>query len=351
MCKISIGEASNPGLPQSRVRPHFSEDGVENVCSSQMRNHGRYVVPGRHNTRRPSVHASLRDLEAVEKHPRYVVSSVSDESTVTDSTHAVQVEIAVDGAHGSGRIAERAVEVQGRPPIAVDMTLADSDTESAVPQSQAALSNRSEDDVSLRHASEDSDLDGVSVASGEAPAVPEVDVPFEVPEVRDASPAIRNAFRRMDGAHLLETGNCDENGARVHSQSLRQLLKPTFREREGGSCSCSCPACSCRDNFVEDWCQEKLHKRLEMFAGGRWEELLRDSEAQEATAATLWRRRRRGWTMLRIAECPRLSVSCRWVSCLQAERPCPGDECHIATVARPVRRVETDFGQTDFGQR
>ena len=39
--------------------------------------------------------------------------------------------------------------------------------------------------------------------------------------------------------------------------------------------------------------QEKLLKRFEMFAGGRWEELLRDSEAQESTAATLRRRRRR----------------------------------------------------------
>ena len=34
-------------------------------------------------------------------------------------------------AHGSGRIAVRADEVQGRPPVAVDMTLADSDTESS----------------------------------------------------------------------------------------------------------------------------------------------------------------------------------------------------------------------------
>ena len=35
--------------------------------------------------------------------------------------------------------------------------------------------------------------------------------------------------------------------------------------------------------------QEKLHK---MFVGGRWEEILRDGEAQEATAAILRRRRR-----------------------------------------------------------
>ena len=78
----------------------------------------------------------------------------------------------------------RVDEVQGRPPVAVD-----SDTESAVslPQSQALLSNRSEDDVSLHHAGEDSNVDGASVASGEAPAVPEVDVPLEAPEVRDVS--------------------------------------------------------------------------------------------------------------------------------------------------------------------
>ena len=59
-----------------------------------------------------------------------MVSSVLDQSTVTDSTHAVQVEIAADGAHGSGRIAVRVDEVQRRPPVAVDMTLGDSDTES-----------------------------------------------------------------------------------------------------------------------------------------------------------------------------------------------------------------------------
>ena len=86
-----------------------------------------------------------------------------------------------------------------------DMILADSDTESAasVPQSEAVSSDRHEDDVSLhQNAGEDSDVDSVSVASGEAPAVPEVDVPLEVPEVRDVSPAIRDAFRRMDGCDV-----------------------------------------------------------------------------------------------------------------------------------------------------
>ena len=56
----------------------------------------------------------------------------ADQSTVVDSTHAVQVEIAADDAHGAGRIAVRVDDVRGRPPVAVDMTLADSDTESAV---------------------------------------------------------------------------------------------------------------------------------------------------------------------------------------------------------------------------
>ena len=39
----------------------------------------------------------------------------------------------------------------------------------------------------------------MSVAIGEAPAVPEIEVPLDVPEVRDVSPDIRDAFRRMDG--------------------------------------------------------------------------------------------------------------------------------------------------------
>ena len=42
-------------------------------------------------------------------------------------------------------------------------------------------------------------MDCVSVASGEAPAVLDVDVPLEVLEVLDVFPAIRDAFRRTDG--------------------------------------------------------------------------------------------------------------------------------------------------------
>ena len=199
-------------------------------------------------------------------------------------------------------------EVQGRPPVAVDMTLAGSDTESAasLPQSQAALSNRSEDDVSLHHAGEDSDLDGVSVASGEAPAVPEVDVPLEVPEVRDVSPAIRDAFRRMDGCdveRIFLRRPIVMNGAPMcirgpYRAAMRVALVEATSEAHiqrarGWKLSLllprmllSRPPCG---GLVS---QEKLHKRFEMFAGGRWEELLRDSEAQEATAATLRRRRR-----------------------------------------------------------
>ena len=82
------------------------------------------------------------------------------------------------------------------------MTLVDSGTESA-----ASVHNlrqfRDRHDVFLHeNAGEDSDVDIVSVASGEAPAVPEVDVPLEVPEVRDVSPAIRDAFRRTDGCDV-----------------------------------------------------------------------------------------------------------------------------------------------------
>ena len=102
---VCIGEASNPGPPQ--VRPRFSEDGVENVLSSLeleltmldsdeeplVRSvDGRYVVPRIHDTPPPTVPASFRDLEAIKRHPRSVVSSVLYQSTVMDSTHAVQVE-------------------------------------------------------------------------------------------------------------------------------------------------------------------------------------------------------------------------------------------------------------------
>ena len=85
--------------PQSRVRQHFGDNGVENVLSSleleltmlefgekQLAADGRHVVPRIHDTQRPTVPSSVRDLEAVEKHPRSVVSSVLDQSTVMDST-------------------------------------------------------------------------------------------------------------------------------------------------------------------------------------------------------------------------------------------------------------------------
>ena len=42
---------------------------------------GRYVVPRIHDTPPPTVPASFRDLEAVKRHPRSVVSSVLDQST------------------------------------------------------------------------------------------------------------------------------------------------------------------------------------------------------------------------------------------------------------------------------
>ena len=166
---------------------------------------GRHVVPRIHDAPPPTVPASFTALEAVDRHPRSVVSSMLDQSTVMDSTHAVQVEIAADDAHDARRIAVRVGDVRGRQPVVVDMTLADSDTESAasVPQSEAVSSDRHEDDVSLyQNAGEDSDVDSVSVASGEAPAVPEVGVPLEFPEVWDVSPAIKDAFRRMDGCDV-----------------------------------------------------------------------------------------------------------------------------------------------------
>ena len=67
---------------------------------------GRHVVPRIHDTPPPTVPASSTALEAVNRHPRSVVSSMLDQSTVMDSTHAVRVEIAADDAHVAGRMAQ-----------------------------------------------------------------------------------------------------------------------------------------------------------------------------------------------------------------------------------------------------
>ena len=95
---VRIGEASNPGPP--RVRPHFSEDVVENVLSSLeleltmlesdeeplVRPVDGHVVPRIHESPPPTVPASFRDLEAADRHPRPVVSSVLDQSTAMDDS-------------------------------------------------------------------------------------------------------------------------------------------------------------------------------------------------------------------------------------------------------------------------
>ena len=83
--------------------------------------------------------------------------------------------------------------------------------------------------------------------------------------------------------------------------------------------------------------QEKLRKLFEMFAGGRWEELLIDSEGQEATAATLRRRRRRRSDNVedrRVSKALGLVQTGRQ-SGFGSTRVGTGDECHIATAARP----------------
>ena len=66
---------------------------------------------------------------------------------------------------------------------------------------------------------------------------------------------------------------------------LRQFLKPIFREREGGSCSCSCPACYCRDHLVKD-CSAKRSCASDLrclpVAGGRnfWETVRHKKQQQ-----------------------------------------------------------------------
>ena len=58
---------------------------------------GRHVVPGIESIPLSTVFGSFRDLEAVQRHERPVFSSVLDQSTATDSTHAIKVEGAADG--------------------------------------------------------------------------------------------------------------------------------------------------------------------------------------------------------------------------------------------------------------
>ena len=105
--------------------------------------------------------ASFGALEAVQRH--VPVDSVPD--TVLDSvtvriTQAVHMEAAVEGAHRSGRVAVRADSVHRAPPVAVDMTVADSDTESVVslPHSLEAEGIRSADNMSLPRQGEESDM-------------------------------------------------------------------------------------------------------------------------------------------------------------------------------------------------
>ena len=112
---VRIGKASNLGPPQ--VGSRFSEDGVENVFSSLEKKltmfesneeplvrfvDDHHVVPRIHDT------PAFRDLAGVERHPRSVVSSVSDQSTVMDSKHAWRLQPMMPGA---GRIAVRVDDV------------------------------------------------------------------------------------------------------------------------------------------------------------------------------------------------------------------------------------------------
>ena len=90
--------------------------------------------------------------------------------------------------------------------------------------------------------------------------------------------------------------------------------------------------------------QEKLRKHFEMFAGGRWEELLRDSEAQEEAASTLRRRRRRRSDD---AEDRRVSKALGLVqmgelfagrAALEAAELAPGTNATLQQLQDPVRR-------------
>ena len=171
--------------------------------------------------------------------------------------------------------------------------------------------------------------------------ITQVKVPLEVPEVRDVSPAIRDAFRRMDGcdverilrrAIVMRTVPMCIRGP--YRAAMRvALVEATsevakLRELEGGSYSCSCSACYCQDHSRGGLVsQEKMRKRFVMFPGN-------------SEAATLRRRRRRR-TMLRLSKAlglVQMGELSAGRAALEAAKFAPGTNATLQQLQDPVRR-------------
>ena len=140
--------------------------------------------------------------------------------------------------------------------------------------------------------------DGMSVVSGVEDLVQVETIPLELPEVRDNSPQIREAFRRMDRVDL---DNIFRRRAEV-MKTIPSFLRGPFRigrsqhvrHARGWKLFLLLPRMlpmrGTRGGFIS---KEKLRRRFEMFNEGRWEELIRDSEVASNQASVAMHRRRR----------------------------------------------------------
>ena len=168
--------------------------------------------------------------------------------------------------------------------------------------------------VDREHAEEDVEEvdDGASVVSGVEDPVQEETVPLDLPEVRDNSPHIREAFRRMD---RVDVENIFRRRAVVMKTIpffLRGLFRVTFtlrialaeanapehvRRARGWKLFLLLPRMlltrSTRGGLIS---KEKLRRRFESFNEGRWEELIRDSEVASNQASVAMHRKRRRHT-------------------------------------------------------
>ena len=151
--------------------------------------------------------------------------------------------------------------------------------------------------------------DGISVVSGEEEPTAPTEPELVVSELRDTSAVIRDAFRRLDdvdvedifrkrGFVMKSIPFCLRGLYRV---ALRVALTESVaadpvRRGRGWKLFLLLPRMllsrRARGGLVS---REKLRKRFEWFNDGRWEELIRESQAiaDEANTAMLRRRRRR----------------------------------------------------------
>ena len=125
--------------------------------------------------------------------------------------------------------------------------------------------------VDREHAEEDVEEvdDGASVVSGVEDPVQEETVPLDLPEVRDNSPHIREAFRRMDRVVVENIFRRRAVVMKTIPFFLRGPFRVTLRialaEANApvvGNCSCCCPECcsraaqevasSAKKNFEDD---------------------------------------------------------------------------------------------------